>query len=131
LNQHERRTEDYFENGERFATSVKEMYDELENAGFFKNHPQLFLTGLAIGIITGRKSGKQADTDIIKVDTYASSDPYGVFPVYLLAENEGITQKELARLMESYADGGVEYLYEEYKDTSEIDFSDLLRLAKK
>ncbi len=121
----------YLEKGERFATSkrVRKMYDDLENAGVFKNHPQLFLTGLAVGILTGKTSTEPAVEDMIRLETYVDSDPYGVFPTYLVGENPGCTPKELARIMEKYADGGIEIINQQFKSTGKVDFAKLKELG--
>lgn len=121
----------YLEGGERFATSKKarKMYDELENSGIFKNHPQLFLTGLAVGILTGKTSSEPAVEDMIKLETYVNYDPFGVFPTYLVGTNPGCTPKQLARMMEGYADAGIETIYQQFKSTGKVDFAKLKDLG--
>jgi len=106
------------------------MYDELEQGGVFKNHPQLFLTGIVVGILTGKSSEEKKDYgDLIRLETYEDNDPEGIVPTYLVAINPGMTQKELARLMESYADAGIEALYNEFKSTGKVDFVKLSELG--
>ena len=105
-------------------TANSEAYSELvTNKKYFTRQAHLFVVGLTIGISRGLKSSKKPNKDIVRLAILENN--LGLFRdvIDLLAEIVciGLDDKECESLILSYADGGIEYLWDEYKTQATLD----------
>lgn len=110
--------------------STKSMYDELKNRLgplYKKNHRDIFLLSLAVGY----KNNMYISLDKSNNEAFIRDESYGrILPVLIKAlaitkSKEGINvltkdPTEINSYAEKYANGGITYLYEEYKKNNDF-----------
>lgn len=105
-------------------TAYADVYAELvTNKKYFTRQVQLFVAGLAIGVVKNRKSTKTPNRDIVRMVILENN--LGLFKdvIDLVAEIVCINmdEKECGAAILSYADGGIEYIWDEYKTQGTLD----------
>ncbi len=127
----------YLNSTDRFYASKKglEMYQTLRK-GDDKFHPftsfvEIFVLGLAMGILSQRDEEQKFDELLFVMETYTRHDEFGVFPLILKSMHPELDKSDLVKMMQRYAESGVKMLYDEYRRTQKIDFQAILKLRPK
>jgi len=98
-------------------TANSEVYKELvTEKKLFSRQIELFLIGLSIGIAKNLKSNKRPNHDIIRLVILESNLKLYKDVIDVIAEIfcRKIEEGECGSMILSYADGGIEYIWEEY-----------------
>ena len=104
-------------------TANSEMYQELvETNRFFRRQIDLLVTSLIVGIVEGRKSKKRANHDIIRIGQLTGNLATFKHMINLLSDILCLKEtQDCSTIIFSYADGGLEYIWEDYQATGSLD----------
>lgn len=105
-------------------TANADVYAELvTNKKLFTRQAHLFVVGLAIGVAKNRKSIKSPNKDIVRMVILENNLGKYKNVIDLVTEIIcfGMDEKECGQILLSYTDGGIEYLWDEYKTQGTLD----------
>ena len=119
-------------------TAYPEIYDELcEVKKIFKLRIHLFSTSLAIGVLYDRKTTVKPKRDIIRLSQLRDragewnlGEQKELIDILVRICCTHADRYEIGSLMLSYADGGLEKLYQDFQEQGILDLSRLLEEAK-
>lgn len=108
-------------------TANPEIYKELvENKKLFAKSLHLFTSALAVGIILNKKSEKKAHHDLIRFSTVSDLEQKILVTTLARISCEGNDKKERGKVLLTFADGGLEYIWQEYQLAGNLDVSRLI-----
>ena len=89
-----------------------------------------FALGLVYGILHNKKSDKTRTGDIIRINQISNEKIKDVINICYMILNDGREQTEIVSEMMSFADGGIEALYEIYEKNGSFQLPMLIEDSK-
>ena len=105
-------------------TANKEVYQELvETNKYFKRQIDLFVSALVVGLVNNYKSEKRQNHDIIRMGQLTGSLYIFKKMLNLMSDLICISEEnsECFKLIFSYADGGLELMWDDYQAQGALD----------
>ena len=96
----------------------------------FPSMYHFFALGLVYGILHNKKSEKTRGGDIIRIDNISDEKTRDVINICYMSLNDGRNQTEIVSEMMSFADGGIEALYEIYEKNGSFQIPMLIEDSK-
>jgi len=96
----------------------------------FPSMYHFFALGLVYGILHNKKSEKTRGGDIIRIDNITDERIRDVIDICYMSLNDGREQTEIVSEMMSFADGGIEALYEIYERNGSFQMPMLIEDSK-
>ena len=108
------------------------IYDEIvRKKKMFPAMYHFFALGLVYGIIHNKKSTKNRNNDIIRIDQITLETIRDVIDICYMILNDGRDDRDILNDMLSYADGGIEELYKIYEKNGSFQLPILVEDSKK
>ena len=107
------------------------IYEEIvRKKKMFPAMYHFFALGLVYGILHNKKSTKNRNNDIIRIDQISLESIRDVIDICYMSLNDGRDQTEIVSEMMSFADGGIEALYEIYEKNGSFQMPMLIEDSK-
>ena len=114
------------------AGSTMNEYEEIvRKKKMFPAMYHFFALGLVYGILHNKKSTKNRNNDIIRIDQISLESIRDVIDICYMILNDGRDDRDILNDMLSYADGGIEELYKIYEKNGSFQLPMLIEDSKK
>ena len=108
------------------------IYEEIvRKKKMFPAMYHFFALGLVYGILHNKKSTKNRNNDIIRIDQISLESIRDVIDICYMILNDGRDDRDILNDMLSYADGGIEELYKIYEKNGSFQLPILVEDSKK
>jgi hypothetical protein len=115
-------------------TAHPDIYEELcRDRRIFRLDIHLFATALSIGILRKKRSDLRPNHDIVRLGQLTKSEHEEIKSIIRIARyvvHESVQEQDSRDLIINFADGGLEYLWEEYQTQGILDWPRLIDDSK-